>query len=294
LRITNVCPSRFLKFTLSDGSTFVQIANDGNLLESPVSLTALDEMGVAERYDIVVDFSRYAIGDKLWLVNLAEHNDGRRPSKDLTLAEALSGKSPDPGVGKVLEFRVARDPAQPDVSQVPAVMIPRPDRVAPVRERSFEFNRGGGGGGTDNEPWSIRTDGGASLPANVNRISALPKPGTAEIWHLSNGGGGWDHPIHIHFEECQTLARDPGPVPPAEALGRKDVWRLHPGGKVTLFLQFREFAGMFMEHCHNTVHEDHAMLLRWELDRGAVPLPTPIPTPAGVTFIAPEVLPEAL
>jgi hypothetical protein len=23
---------------------------------------------------------------------------------------------------------------------------------------------------------------------------------------------------------------------------------------------------MFMEHCHNTVHEDNAMLLRWEID----------------------------
>jgi manganese oxidase len=54
---------------------------------------------------------------------------------------------------------------------------------------------------------------------------------------------------------------------------------------VTVFLQFREFTGMFVEHCHNTTHEDHAMLLRWELDRGPTPLPTPIPTPAGVTFI---------
>ena len=28
--------------------------------------------------------------------------------------------------------------------------------------------------------------------------------------------------------------------------------------KITM--QFRDFAGMFMEHCHNTVHEDNAML----------------------------------
>jgi len=50
---------------------------------------------------------------------------------------------------------------------------------------------------------------------------------------------------------------------------------------------------MFMEHCHNTVHEDHAMLVRWELDRGLVPMPTPIPTPQGVGYIASTTLPTA-
>ena len=48
-----------------------------------------------------------------------------------------------------------------------------------------------------------------------------------------------------------------------------------------------------MEHCHNTQHEDHAMLLRWELDRGLVPLPTPNPTPQGVEFITTSVLKDA-
>jgi len=56
--------SRFFKIALSDGSTMIQIANDGNLLPSPVPLTQLDEQGIAERYDIVIDFSRYSIGRK--------------------------------------------------------------------------------------------------------------------------------------------------------------------------------------------------------------------------------------
>src|SRR5207248_472040 len=104
-------------------------------------------------------------------------------------------------------------------------------------------------------------------------------------WTLKNGGGGWDHPVHIHFEEGQILARDgKARNVPAWEKGRKDVYRLRPGGDVTLTMQFRDWGGMFMEHCHNTVHEDNAMLLRWELDdRGAPflrPLPTPIPTPA--------------
>jgi hypothetical protein len=48
-----------------------------------------------------------------------------------------------------------------------------------------------------------------------------------------------------------------------------------------------------MEHCHNTVHEDNAMLVRGDINGGGntptlVPLPTPIPTPTGVKFSPPE------
>src|SRR5260370_1836938 len=70
-RILNASVSRFFKIALSDGSQMIQIANDGNLLPHPVTLTALDEMGIAERYDIVIDFSRYSIGQKVHIVNVA-------------------------------------------------------------------------------------------------------------------------------------------------------------------------------------------------------------------------------
>jgi manganese oxidase len=306
-RILNASVSRFFKIALSDGSQMIQIANDGNLLPSPVPLTQLDEQGIAERYDIVIDFSRYSVGSKVWMVNLAEHSDGKKVAKDLTLAEALSGTSPDPCVGTFLEFRIVRNPATADQSQVPAVMIPNPDlsKIPVARTRTFEFGRGAGQ--TTNDPvttffgpWGIKTDGGDMLAADFGRVSAAPRFGTREIWTLVNGGGGWDHPIHIHFEEGQILARDGSASNvPAWEKGRKDVYRLRPGGSITITMQFRDWGGMFMEHCHNTVHEDNAMLLRWEIDDNGAPflrpLPTPIPAPQGVTFRAPDdVLPTAL
>ncbi|MGB5081818.1 MAG: multicopper oxidase domain-containing protein [Burkholderiales bacterium] len=306
-RILNASVSRFFKIALSDSSPMIFIANDGNLMPSPVVLTQLDEQGIAERYDIVIDFSRYSIGQKVWMVNLAEHQDGKKVAKDLSLSEALSGNSQDPCVGKFLEFRVVRNPATPDVSQVPAVMIPNPDLSAiPVaRTRIFEFGRGAGQ--TTNDPvstffgpWGVKTDNNQMLAADFGRVSAAPRFGTREIWEIRNGGGGWDHPIHIHFEEGQVLKRDGSASKvPAWEKGRKDVYRLRPGGSVTLTMQFRDWGGMFMEHCHNTVHEDNAMLLRWEIDDGGAPflrpLPTPIPTPQGVTFRDPtEIEPTAL
>ena len=297
-RFLNASVSRFFKLALSDGSPMIQIGNDGNLLPRPVVLTELDQQGIAERYDVVIDFSRYTAGTRVHLVNLAEHLDGKRVAKDLSLGEAMSGRSADPCVGKFLEFRVARDAAYPDTSQVPAVLISNPDLSAiPIaRERIFEFGKGASQTTPNSKsaatgPWGIKIDGGALLAADYGRVSAAPKVGTREVWTLKNSGGGWDHPIHIHFEEGQILARDglASNVPPWEK-GRKDVYRLRPGGSITITMQFRDWGGMFMEHCHNTVHEDNAMLLRWEINAAGsavlVPLPTPIPTPQGVKFQA--------
>jgi FtsP/CotA-like multicopper oxidase with cupredoxin domain len=307
-RILNASVSRFFKYGLSDGSPMIQIANDGNLLPSPVVQTVSDEQGIAERYDWVIDFSRYNAGDKVWLVNVCEHSNGKKPAADLTIAQALSGQSSDPCVGKFLEFRIVRDPVQPDQSQVPAVMIPNPDlsNIPVSRERTFTFGSGASqplspddpaafvtGAGSQPGPWGVVTDKGSMLNASYGRISAAPKFGTREVWTLQNGGGGWDHPVHIHFEEGQVLARNGSASNvPAWEKGRKDVYRLRPGGSVTLTMQFRDWGGMFMEHCHNTVHEDNAMLVRWEIDDGGAPflrpLPTPIATPQGVTFVAPD------
>jgi FtsP/CotA-like multicopper oxidase with cupredoxin domain len=303
-RILNASVSRFFKLALSDGSPMIQIANDGNLLPHPVPLTELDEMGIAERYDIVIDFSRYAVGSKVYMVNLTQQTNGKKPDKDLSLSEALQGSSNDPVVGKFLEFRIVRTPATADVSQVPDPLIPNPVLPAVTRTRTFEW----GGGATQTTtgptsgtgPWGVKTDNnGAMLDADYGRISAMPAFGTTEQWVLKNGGGGWDHPIHIHFEEGQILARNGSAANvPAWEKGRKDVYRLRPSGTVTIAMQFRDWGGMFMEHCHNTVHEDNAMLLRWEInDNGSPflrPLPTPIATPQGVTFVQPaEILPTA-
>jgi len=307
-RVLNGSVSRFFKLALSDGSPMIQIGNDGNLLPNPVVLTELDEQGIAERYDIVIDFSRYTPGPntKVWLVNLAQQTNGKKPDKDLSLRDALAGSTADPVVGKFLEFRIVRAPASPDVSQVPATLIPNPDLSAiPVaRTRTFEWGSGGSQTTTGSTafvgPWGVKTDNqGAMLDADYGRITAAPAYGTREIWVLKNGGGGWDHPIHIHFEEGQILDRngDPNAVPAWEK-GRKDVYRLRPGGSVTITMQFRDWGGMFMEHCHNTVHEDNAMLMRWEIDNNGAPflrpLPTPISTPQGVTFVPPDdILPTA-
>ena len=313
-RILNASVSRFFVLALSDSSRFVQIANDGNLLPVTVPLTQTDQLGIAERYDIVIDFSRYSANQTVDLVNLQVHEDGRGPANIVTVAQALAGTS-DPAVGAFLRFKVIGPPPQTDQSvnltaNPQTALIPNPTLPTTARQRTFRFDDNGSqnqndpvttylGNGQGVFRWGIRTDNGGgdtgTLEADFGRITSQPGFATAEVWTLE-GGSGWDHPIHIHFEEGQILNRDGVPPSPAES-GRKDVYRLRDNGSVTIKMQFRDWGGMFMEHCHNTMHEDNAMLMRWDLDSGTPflsPLPTPISKPTGVTFQAPdEILPNA-
>ncbi len=341
-RILNASMSRFYKLALSFNGApvpFKFIANDGNLVVNPITLTQLDEQGIAERYDIVVDFSAFPVGSRIYLVNLLKmRDDGRGPQEALSLSAALAGLPEDPVIGRIMEFRVvAATPSvdQPgalltianscgpnDRSQVPATLTAQIPIVAPVRTRVIEYGRSGDEiNGTSRDPvtgqctpdcpefatfpWSIKINGEDANTFNANRISLLiPAPGEVEHWTLVNGGGGWDHPIHLHFEEGITMSRadmstgvpQPAPIPATELLVRKDVWRLRPSGAVTFQVQFGEYGGSYVNHCHNTVHEDFAMLLRLQILAGNGPqvavTPTPIPTPDGVFFNTPEILPE--
>src|SRR5260370_9619633 len=109
-RILYACMSRFVKLALGDSSgnavPFTFICNDGNLVVNPVLLTVLDQQGIAERYDIVVDFSRFRIGDTVRLVNTLLQVDGRIPGAEWSLSQALQGTSHDPMGGPVLHFRI--------------------------------------------------------------------------------------------------------------------------------------------------------------------------------------------
>ncbi|HEX9110003.1 MAG TPA: multicopper oxidase domain-containing protein [Terriglobales bacterium] len=315
-RILNASVSRFFALALSDSSPFTQIANDGNLLPLTVpGLTRTDQLGVAERYDIVIDFSRYSANQTVDLVNLQQMQDGKLPGPVLSVSQALSGSSCDPCVGRFLRFKVIGPPPQSDQSvntdTSPVVLIPNPTLPTVVRQRRFVFDdrasqnqndpvttytgNGQWGIATENTGGSSRRSGGSALLADYGRISSQPAFGTCEEWTLV-GGRDWDHPIHIHFEEGQIQSRNGQTPSPAER-GRKDVYRLGPDGTVVIRMQFRDWGGMFMEHCHNTMHEDNAMLMRWDVGPGGPflnPLPTPISKPTGVTFQAPdEILPNA-
>ncbi|UVE18172.1 multicopper oxidase domain-containing protein [Pseudomonas sp. LS44] len=257
-RMLNAGPSRFYALYLVDANNNVKpvtyLANDGNLLPNSLINFNFVELGVAERADIVVDFSKFAKGTELYLVNRMIQDETRRPKE-------IKG----PGV-RVMKFVVDRMPSSPDRSNPnlmktsiplrPLPTLPSVAELAALPVRSWAFARSGG-------LWTINEK---LVDVNVPRAE-IPL-GSAEIWELTNTEDGWDHPIHIHFEEGRILSKLINGVAvavPVHERGRKDVFVLHPFERLRVLMHFRDFKGKYVMHCHNLVHEDHAMMLRFDI-----------------------------
>ena len=67
---------------------FWQIANDGNLLPSPLQVNGV-VISVAERMDIVIDFSQFKPGTTLYLEDRMNQVDGRGPVANVGAPLAL-------------------------------------------------------------------------------------------------------------------------------------------------------------------------------------------------------------
>jgi FtsP/CotA-like multicopper oxidase with cupredoxin domain len=251
-------PSRFYQFFFTDTSSpntrikFHQITTDGNLLERPVEVESV-RIGVAERADVVIDFSKYA-GKTLYIENRLEQTDGRGPTGNVLAA----------GRGNLILKIVVDLPQVPDNSVDPATITKfygLPSKTdAPRITRSFTFDRSGGN-------WTINN---RSMDPECQEVRARVQKNSVEHWIINNNSGGWQHPAHIHFEEFQFLSVNGAP-PPSQPLvlnGRKDVIRLEHNMQTKTFFRFRDFTGKYPFHCHNVVHEDHAMMLIWEIVDG--------------------------
>jgi FtsP/CotA-like multicopper oxidase with cupredoxin domain len=261
-RLLNGGPSRVYAFAMSDGSGMTQIANDGNILPMPVVRGIVDPIapdlnnyivtGVAERHDIIIDFSKYGPNSRVYLVNMADQINGAAPTGRIA-------KTSTP----LLQFRVGNLPLVPDQSVIPNKAslaaigrttmrdLPTIDLTKVVQNRSWQFAR-------TNGAWTVN---GKIYDASV--VSASVRRDSREVWTLK-GGSGWWHPVHIHFEEHQILSRNGVPFAlPYE--GRKDVVLLRGGETVEVYFHFRDWLGKYPMHCHNVVHEDHAMMVRWDM-----------------------------
>jgi len=262
LRLYNPGPSRWWEFALFDGKNFLpfwQISTDGNLLPQAVQVTSV-RLSEAARVDIIVDFSKYA-ASRIYLVNRMEQVNGRGPT----------GKLLNPGT-PIVQINVgaaapdySRDPADPKLGPYMLRALPDPDfnallaRAAKARTRAFRFERGNGA-------WQVN---GKFFDEHV--VNADPAQESEEVWVFQNGGGGWAHPIHAHFEECRVLSHNGVAVQPntsvngAIAYSRSDVVPLAISEEYRLFFRFRDMKGRYVMHCHNVVHEDHAMMIRFDV-----------------------------
>jgi spore coat protein A len=216
--------------------------------------------GVAERYEVLIDFRKYKVGQKIQFNNLSNKNNVNFQN-----------------TGKVMQFEVVADPGPKDTYVIPATLDlgPQPfanrgavevNKLTPsmaTAKRSLRVQRKHG-------LWTVNGDTWEDVEkSGFKRILGNPKPYDVEIWELTNESGGWFHPLHIHLIDGQIISRNTtadGKAHPWER-GGKDVFYLGEDETVQVLMQFTtgdgNAGGRYMTHCHNLVHEDNDMMVQF-------------------------------
>jgi FtsP/CotA-like multicopper oxidase with cupredoxin domain len=284
-RVLNGCQSRFLivDFSTIPGIDVWAVGNEGGFLAAPVNLTATNGnrllMGLAERADLIVDFTNVPPGNHvLGNVGPDEPFGGGEPGVDFTPADPAT-------TGQIMELRVtpavdADDSTPPRFLQLPAI-APLPEAtvtrpLALLEEMSTRF------AGAPAEALLGTVTGDPNLaPAGwtkrlwMDDITENPAVGATEVWELYNATGD-AHPMHIHETTFEVVNRQditvnetaqqvqvvPGSAPagpePWET-GVKDTVIAYPGQVTRLRAQFNT-PGQYVWHCHIVEHEDNEMM----------------------------------
>ena len=237
----------------------LMVATDGGLMPRARPVVEYRHAG-AERYEFLIDFSKYPAGTNIDLLNLSNKNnvdydhtnkvmrfhvvaDGVLPpdtpgSRTLTtmpdtlVASEAMGLRQDQVTGNVLRLRLERD----DVTN--------------------QFQISG-------RTWHDVVDSG------YKEVLRTVQPDEVQVWEIENRtSGGWFHPLHIHLVDFQVLSRNGRPAFDWEQ-GPKDVVYVGEDETVRLAMKFTlqkgggssvNAGGRYMIHCHNLPHEDHDMM----------------------------------
>jgi len=228
--------SRGFEFKLSNGMPFTVIGTDAGLVRNPVQVTSFRH-SMAERYEVVIDFSTLKPGTRVTLLNTAADDQMR----------------------DVMQFVVGDRFVAP--RKIPSTLSSPELPTGPVvNNRHFRFERSGGLWVINGLPWD-------------ERVVAAPRVNTTEKWTFENKSGGWFHPIHVHLVDFQVLRRNGG-APFSYERGLKDVVFVGPNETVEVLMTFkpapridpnRPVLGKYVMHCHNTVHEDSDMMTEFDV-----------------------------
>jgi bilirubin oxidase len=245
---------------------FWQIGSEGGFLPEPVELDYL-LITLAERADVIVDFTGLPVGTELYLINEApdEPFGGGRVRKDFEAA--------DPGTtGQVMKFVVV--PLTSTDTSVPPDQLTLPAftplgtasntrRVALMEEDSRVLEDFGP---REAELGIVDEFGNPTNLSWDHPITENPALNATEIWEMYNFTPD-AHPIHIHEVMFQVVNRErmsPGggrPIRPPESweTGYKDTVIAYPGEITRVKAKF-DLPGLYVWHCHIVEHEDNEMM----------------------------------
>jgi spore coat protein A, manganese oxidase len=266
-RILNASVSRSYRLALDTGDPMTVIATDGGLMPRPVEVDEFRH-GMAERYEVVIDFARYKVGERVVLKNLGLKNNADFDS-----------------VENVMAFDVSSNATSGKFNAIPEVLDPHNEIMAlqetgDERTAKLDVIRKDGLWTINGSTWQDVID------SDHRKVVANPDLNEKQVWELENPSGGWNHPLHIHLIDYKILDRNGKPPFPYE-VGPKDVAYLGENEKVRIVARFGPHKGRFMVHCHNLTHEDHDMMVQYEVGAGGddpISASPPRPLPGGRLF----------
>ena len=283
-RFLNGCQSRFLilDFANIPGVEVWQIGNEGGFLAEPVNITALGNrllMGLAERADVIVDFTNVPLGKHV-LGNLGpdEPFGGGEPPDDFDAADPAT-------TGQVMQFRVGpalgadvTTPPQflqlPPIAPLPAATTTRPLALIEKMGMGFDAN----GDEVEGPLEALLGTVFAGTPEEklwMEPVTENPALGATEVWEFYNTTGD-AHPMHVHEVVFEVVNREglvldgedvripvelDGHVtlPEPWETGFKDTVIAYPGQVTRIRARF-DTPGQFVWHCHIVEHEDNEMM----------------------------------
>jgi bilirubin oxidase len=285
-RFLNGCNSRFLILKLVTNPLaprpaapvlpFAQIGSEGGFLPAPVMQAQL-LMGLAERADVIVDFTGLPVGTQIYLINEGpdEPFAGGLPFEEFEPATLAT-------TGQVMKFTVT-PLTGPDTSlPVDQLILPAFAALGPaIRTRKVSLNEAVSEVLRDVGPREalLGTVDNLGFPIPLkwmDEITENPMVGDTEVWEIYNFTAD-AHPIHLHEVQFQVVNRQPlladeegmtlapatvagPPIAPEPAeTGYKDTVIAYPG-QVTRIKATFDLAGLYVWHCHIVEHEDNEMM----------------------------------
>ncbi len=277
-RFLNGCNSRFLILKMVSNPRahrparaalpFWLVGTEGGFLPAPLKIDLL-LMGLAERMDVVVDFTGLKVGTQIYLINEApdEPYGGGIPGRDFDAA--------DPGTtGQVMKFDVV--PLASTDTSVPPAQLTLPT-FTPLGEATVTRKV------SLNEEDSAVLEGVGPRAALLGTIDASGNPihlgwddpitenptlNATEIWEIHNFTVD-AHPIHIHEVMFEVIDREGDETgeptgPEAWEAGFKDTVIAYPGEVTSVKAKF-DLPGRFVWHCHIVEHEDNEMMRPYQV-----------------------------
>jgi len=203
---------------------------------------------MAERYELVIDFSKLGPGQQVILKNLGLPNNVNFPSTANLMMFEVIGDTPD----------TTNNTLPATLFDHPVMLLKESDAVT---RRRLEFVRQNGHWTVNGQTWDDVINSG------FTKVVANPALNSVEVWDLVNKSGGWFHPVHIHLVDFQIHSRNGRPAFAYER-GPKDVAYVGENETVRVIARFGPQVGRYMIHCHNLVHEDHDMMVQFEVGAG--------------------------